>query len=117
MGLGGSALSGGQKQRVALARALIRKPRVLLMDEATAALDNASEREVQESIDRVLEGRRAGGGGGTTAVIVAHRLSTVARCDVIFAMRDGRVEEAGTYAELLARGGLFHSLAKAQGLC
>lgn len=116
VGVGGGALSGGQKQRVVLARALIRAPRILLLDEATAALDNASEREVQASIDGVLDARRAGDAGCTT-LIVAHRLSTIRGVDVIFCMRDGRVEERGTFDELLAKRGLFFSLAKAQGLC
>jgi ATP-binding cassette subfamily B (MDR/TAP) protein 1 len=116
VGVGGSALSGGQKQRVVLARALIRAPRILLLDEATSALDNASEREVQASIDRMLEARRAAGARATT-IIVAHRLSTIRNADIIFCMREGRVEEAGTFSALLERRGLFFSLAEAQGLC
>jgi ABC-type multidrug transport system fused ATPase/permease subunit len=118
VGVGGSALSGGQRQRIVLARALCRSPRILLLDEATAALDNVSEREVQASIDGVLEARRTGGAEQcTTTIIVAHRLSTIRGADVIFAMRDGRVEEKGTFDELLGKRGLFYSLAKAQGLC
>ena len=118
VGVGGGALSGGQRQRVVLARALVRAPRILLLDEATAALDNASERDVQASIDGVLEARRAGDADKrTTTIIVAHRLSTVRGADVIFAMRDGRVEEQGTFEELLEKRGLFFSLAQAQGLC
>ena len=98
-----------------LARALVRAPRILIIDEGTSALDNESEKQVQASIDAVLEQGKKGG-GGTTSVIVAHRLSTIQRCDVIFVLREGRVVEQGTYAELLGQGGLFRALAAAQGL-
>ena len=115
VGAGGASLSGGQRQRVVLARALVRAPRILIIDEGTSALDNESEKQVQASIDAVLEQGKKGG-GGTTSVIVAHRLSTIQRCDVIFVLREGRVVEQGTYAELLGQGGLFRALAAAQGL-
>jgi len=112
VGDGGRALSGGQRQRVVLARALVRAPAFLLLDEATAALDNASERAVQESIDALLSARR----GAMTTLVVAHRLSTIRRADVIFVMDAGRVVERGTFDELVAAGGLFARLASAQGV-
>jgi ATP-binding cassette subfamily B (MDR/TAP) protein 1 len=112
VGDGGRALSGGQRQRVVLARALVRAPAFLLLDEATAALDNASERAVQESIDALLAARR----GAMTTLVVAHRLSTIRRADVIFVMDAGRVVERGTFDELVAGGGLFARLASAQGV-
>jgi len=98
-------LSGGQKQRVAIARALVRAPRCLLLDEATSALDSTSERVVQRDIDRLLEGRKGLAAGGCTAVVIAHRLSTVTRSDRIVVLEAGRIVEAGSHADLLAREG------------
>lgn len=88
----GVRLSGGQRQRIALARALLRRPELLILDEATSALDSESERLIQESIDKVAR--------DTTILIVAHRLSTIAKADYVYVLRAGRVVEEGMYAEL-----------------
>jgi subfamily B ATP-binding cassette protein MsbA len=102
----GALLSGGQRQRVAIARALLKDAPVLILDEATSALDTESERRVQAALARLVQGR--------TTLVIAHRLSTVERADRIVVMRDGRVVETGTHAELLAAGGYYASLYKMQ---
>ena len=99
-------LSGGQKQRIALARAIIKKPRVLLLDEATAALDSHSELAVQAALDGMDEPR--------TTIAIAHRLATIKHYDRIIVMAHGRVVEQGTHDELLAQQGLYADLAAAQ---
>ncbi|KAK1751077.1 Leptomycin B resistance protein pmd1 [Echria macrotheca] len=95
-GCGASRLSGGQRQRLAIARALIRKPRLLLLDESTSALDAASEAALQEGLERVMA-------QGTTVLAITHRLHTVRRADVIFVVEGGRVVDSGTHGELMAR--------------
>jgi subfamily B ATP-binding cassette protein MsbA len=102
----GALLSGGQRQRVAIARALLKDAPVLILDEATSALDTESERRVQAALARLMQGR--------TTLVIAHRLSTIERADRIAVMRDGRIVETGTHAELLARGGYYASLYKMQ---
>uniref|UniRef100_A0A0E0KRZ6 Multidrug resistance protein n=1 Tax=Oryza punctata TaxID=4537 RepID=A0A0E0KRZ6_ORYPU len=104
----GAQLSGGQRQRIALARAVLKDARILLLDEATSALDAASERLVQDAVDRMLRGR--------TCVIVAHRLSTVEKSDTIAVVKDGKVAERGRHHELLAvgRAGTYYNLIKLQ---
>ncbi|MBR9973743.1 ABC transporter ATP-binding protein [Magnetospirillum sulfuroxidans] len=101
-GEGGIRLSGGQRQRVALARALLGKPDVLLLDEATSALDNESERTVLKAIEGLRD--------KLAVVIVAHRLSTVRKADVIYLLDRGVVAETGTYESLAAKGGQFSQL-------
>jgi ATP-binding cassette subfamily B protein len=98
----GHRLSGGEKQRVAIARTIIRDPRVLILDEATSHLDSASERIVQQGLSRLMRGR--------TAVVIAHRLSTVLRADVLLVLDEGRVIERGTHDELVTSGGLYAQL-------
>ncbi|HSA53978.1 MAG TPA: ABC transporter ATP-binding protein, partial [Yinghuangia sp.] len=98
----GVKLSGGQRQRVALARAILRDAPVLLLDEATSALDSESESLVQEALWRLMEGR--------TALVVAHRLSTVARMDRLVVLDQGTIVEQGTHAELLACEGMYAKL-------
>ncbi|EJD46962.1 hypothetical protein AURDEDRAFT_113579 [Auricularia subglabra TFB-10046 SS5] len=107
--IGRLSLSGGQRQRLAIARALLRKPAILALDEATSALDAASELRVNDAVDRILAAR------DTTCVIVAHRLSTVARAERIVVLEDGRVSEMGTYRELVTReNSRFRELMHAQ---
>jgi ATP-binding cassette subfamily B protein len=102
VGEGGHRLSGGQRQRLALARAVLKDAPVLILDEATSAVDNETEAAIQRSLHRVAEGR--------TTVIIAHRLSTVRHADRILVLEDGAVAEAGSHEELLAKEGLYHRL-------
>ncbi|KJA28809.1 hypothetical protein HYPSUDRAFT_196972 [Hypholoma sublateritium FD-334 SS-4] len=107
--IGRLSLSGGQRQRLAIARALLKKPVVLALDEATSALDATSERRVNDAIDKILRSRK------TTVLIVAHRLSTIARAERIVVLEGGRISESGTYQELVARSdSRFRALMAAQ---
>jgi len=102
----GHRLSGGEKQRIAIARLLLRSPRVVVLDEATAHLDSESEAAVQDALDTAMTGR--------TSIVIAHRLSTVRRADVIAVVDRGRIVERGTHDQLLAAGGLYAELYRTQ---
>ncbi len=102
----GTKLSGGQRQRIAIARAILANPRILLLDEATSALDAESERQVNEALQRAMEGR--------TSLVIAHRLSTVRHADKILVFNHGRIVESGTHDELIALGGTYKLLVETQ---
>jgi len=102
----GQQLSGGQRQRIAIARAVLKDPRILLLDEATSALDAESEALVQDALEKLMVGR--------TAIVIAHRLSTVARADRVVVLEEGRVAESGAHAALMQRGGTYRRLVDRQ---
>ena len=98
----GVTLSGGQRQRVAIARALLMNPRILILDDSTSSVDTQTEKLIQAALDALMEGR--------TTFVIAHRLSTVRRADMILVMDKGQIVERGTHTELLARGGLYKEI-------
>jgi len=106
IGESGVSLSEGEKQRVTIARALLRDAPILILDEPTSALDVATEALVMAGIERLMEGR--------TTFIIAHRLSTVQRCDRIVVLQEGSIVEQGSLAELLRRDGVFAGYYRSQ---
>jgi subfamily B ATP-binding cassette protein MsbA len=106
VGAKGGRLSGGQRQRLAIARAMLKDAPILILDEATAALDNESERLVQDALQRLMPDR--------TTLVIAHRLSTIEHADQVLVMDQGRIVERGTHQELLALGGLYEHLYRMQ---
>ncbi len=106
IGFGKKELSGGEKQRISIARALLRDPKILILDEATAAMDTQTERNIQAALDRLTKNR--------TTVIIAHRLSTLRDADKLIAIENGRVAESGTASELLKQKGVYYKLYKLQ---
>ncbi len=103
----GVKLSVGEKQRVSVARALLKDAPILILDEATASVDTATERLIQEALERLMANR--------TSFVIAHRLSTIRKADQILVMRQGQIIERGTHEELVARNGLYSRLARIQG--
>ena len=106
LGHGGQQLSGGEQQMLSIGRALMTNPDLLLLDEATSALDAHSERMVQAALEKAMQGR--------TTLVIAHRLATVQQADVIWVLDHGRLVEQGTHLELVAKAGLYASLAALQ---
>ena len=102
----GLKLSGGEKQRVAIARAILKKPAIFLFDEATSALDSRTEASIQQSLNSISQGR--------TTLVIAHRLSTVVKCDEIFVIEKGHIIEHGSHRKLLAKKGSYHAMWKRQ---
>ncbi|RKK38277.1 hypothetical protein BFJ69_g18601, partial [Fusarium oxysporum] len=109
VGESGAKFSGGQRQRIAIARAIIRQPAILILDEATSAIDVRGELIVQAALDRASKNR--------TTITIAHRLSTIRKADRIIVLRQGRLVESGTHESLLEdTNGLYYSLVNAQAL-
>ena len=102
VGESGFALSGGERQRIAIARAVLKDAPILILDEATASLDNQSEREVQEALEKLASNR--------TCIVIAHRLSTILNSDLIVVMKGGQIVETGTHEELLKKAGEYKKL-------
>ena len=106
IGSSGRNLSGGEKQRVSMARAILANPRILILDEATSAVDTETELAIQESLEKLVKGR--------TTLSIAHRLSTLRNADKLIVVDDGRVTEAGTHGELIEMKGTYYKLMELQ---
>jgi len=106
VGEGGQTLSGGERQRLSIARAIIKNPDLLILDEATSSLDVETEALIQDSLNRITQGR--------TTIAIAHRLSTLRNADRLVVLDEGGVAEVGTHAELLRKKGLYYNLVMAQ---
>ncbi len=106
VGPGKHSLSGGEKQRISIARALLRQPSVLILDEATAAMDTETEKQIQSALEKLVEGR--------TTITIAHRLATLRDCNVLYAVENGQIAEGGTHEELIAKKGVYYKLYKLQ---
>jgi ATP-binding cassette, subfamily B, beta-glucan exporter len=104
----GRTLSGGERQRLSIARALLKDPPIMILDEATAALDAATERKLQKALDAMRQNR--------TTFIIAHRLATIRNADRILVFDQGRIIESGSFGALIAQNGRFAELARAQFL-
>lgn len=104
----GIRLSGGQKQRVSIARSILCDAPILILDEATSAVDTETEREIQNAIGKIA--------GSKTLIVIAHRLSTVKRADCIIVLKDGTVAEQGSHAELMEKGGVYRHLVEVQSI-
>jgi subfamily B ATP-binding cassette protein MsbA len=104
----GTRLSGGERQRITIARAILRNPSILILDEATAALDAESEKLVRDAVENLMRGR--------TTVVIAHRFSTIKNADMIVVLEDGRISMMGTHEELILKGGLYKELCEMQFL-
>jgi ATP-binding cassette subfamily B protein len=102
VGTGSRSLSGGEKQRVSIARAVLLAPRILILDEATAAMDTETERLIQDALGELTKGR--------TTITIAHRLSTLKDCNYLFAIENGEIAERGTHTELLDKKGIYYKL-------
>jgi ATP-binding cassette, subfamily B, bacterial len=102
----GQQLSGGERQRISIARAILHNPRILILDEATSSVDTDTEKQIQDAIARLIKGR--------TTFAIAHRLSTLRNADRLVVLKEGKVEEVGTHAELLEKKGEFHRLVEMQ---
>jgi ATP-binding cassette subfamily B (MDR/TAP) protein 1 len=102
VGSRGDQLSGGQRQRLALARALVRNPAILILDEATSAVDSQSEALIQDALEKATKGR--------TTITIAHRMSTIRNADTIYVLDKGQIVEHGSHAELMARKARYYEL-------
>jgi len=102
VGTGARSLSGGQRQRISIARAVLMNPRILVLDEATAAMDTITERLIQDALYKIIEGR--------TSITIAHRLATLKNCNYLYVIEGGMIAEHGTHTELLDKKGIYHKL-------
>jgi ATP-binding cassette subfamily B protein len=102
IGTGGHGLSGGERQRVSLARAMLKNPRILILDEATSAIDTQTESQIQKALEKLAEGR--------TTFNIAHRLSTLRNADRLIVLDNGEIVEMGTHEEVYAQEGVYHKL-------
>ncbi|OIO89441.1 MAG: hypothetical protein AUK03_14520 [Anaerolineae bacterium CG2_30_64_16] len=108
VGTAGGTLSGGERARIGLARALLRKPRILLLDEVTSDLDANSERKISESLNSLA--------GSVSIVLIAHRLSTIVNCDHVYLLSEGRVLASGTHKDLIDKSSEYSEMCRAQAI-